>query len=532
MLSRAHPRRLAVTFTAIALLAALAAPPVGANDVAESQGFRKAVTLAGIREHQAALQAIADDNGGTRVSSSPGYVASRDYVVEQLEAAGYDAHIQEFTFPFDGDASPPVFAQTSPAQVTYVDGVDYDTMQYSGSGDVTAGLWAIGLVIPASPTPNGNTSGCETTDFDGMPAGAIVLMQRGTCPFAQKVANADAEGASAAVVMNEGTPGFGDRNNLLTGTLGAPGVADIPAIGTTAALGVTLSNGVLNGATGLTVRVRTDILVDTRTTWNVWAETSTGDPNRVVVVGAHLDSVTRGPGINDNGSGSAAILEIAETFAAQDREARNKLRFMWYGAEEFGLLGSEHYVENLSDAEIDQIMAMVNFDMVGSPNFARFVYDGDNSTFPPVPGQVGEGPPGSAYIEDLFIDYFNSQGLANEPTPFSGRSDYGPFIIEGIPAGGLFTGAEGVKTAEQVELYGGTAGQQYDPCYHLACDTYDNNSNSGLDSMSDAAAHVVLTLSRVKVDVRLTEASAPLKTPKGLQKDGYHDHRLDKAVSR
>jgi len=530
MLSRAHPRRLAVTITAIALLAAIAAPPVGADDVSLSKGFRKAVTLAGIREHQAALQQIADDTGGTRVSSSPGFEASRDYVVERLEAAGYDAHIQEFTFPFDGDASPPVLAQISPNPATYIDGVDYDTMQYSGSGDVTAPLVAVGLVVPSS-VPSSNTSGCEAADFAGFPAGAIALMQRGTCGFNVKVVNAQAAGARAAIIFNEGTIGVPDRNNLLNGTLGAPGTASIPAIGTTFALGDNLRNGVLNGTTNRTMRVRTDILVDTRTTWNVWAETAGGDPDRVVVVGAHLDSVTRGPGINDNGSGSATVLEIAEQFAAQDREARNKLRFMWYGAEEFGLLGSEHYVENLTDDEIDQIMAMVNFDMVGSPNYVRFIYDGDNSSFPVGPG-AAEGPPGSAYIEDLFIDYFDSQGLASDPTPFSGRSDYGPFILEGIPAGGLFTGAEGTKTADQAAIYGGTVGTAYDPCYHLACDTYANNNDTGLDQMSDAAAHVVLTLSRVKVDVRQTEASTPLKSSKTLQQSGFHDHSKDKAVSR
>ena len=241
------------------------------------------------------------------------------------------------------------------------------------------------------------------------------------------------------------------------------------------------------------------------------AETASGDPNRVVVVGAHLDSVLPGPGINDNGSGSAAILEIAEVYAAQNRTARNKLRFMWYGAEEFNLLGSQFYVNSLSQAERDKIMAMVNFDMVGSPNYVRFVYDGDNSAFPVGPG-AAEGPPGSAYLETLFVDYFNAVGLASDPTPFSGRSDYGPFIAVGIPAGGLFTGAEGIKTAAQAATYGGSAGVAYDPCYHQACDTYANNSNTGLDQMSDAAAHVILTLSRVKIDVRETEAVAALRT--------------------
>ena len=173
------------------------------------------------------------------------------------------------------------------------------------------------------------------------------------------------------------------------------------------------------------------------------AETPGGDPNRTVVIGAHLDSVPEGPGINDNGSGSAGILEIAEVYAAQQRTPRNKLRFMWYGAEEIGLIGSTKYVEGLTQDEKDDILAMLNFDMIGSPNFARYVYDGDGTIGP-------EGPTGSGLIEDVFVEYFASQGLFNEPTAFDGRSDYGPFIADGIPAGGLFTGAEEPKTAEQV----------------------------------------------------------------------------------
>ena len=188
--------------------------------------------------------------------------------------------------------------------------------------------------------------------------------------------------------------------------------------------------------------VKVDYFVGVRTTRNVIAETLDGDPNRVVVVGAHLDSVTRGPGINDNGSGSATILEIAEVFAEQGRVPRNKLRFMWYGAEELtpGLIGSTFYVNSLSQAERDQIEMMLNFDMVGSPNFVRFVYDGNNSA-----GGGAVGPAGSGAIEQVFLEYFTSQGLASAPTPFNGRSDYGPFIAAGIPAGGLFTGAEGIK---------------------------------------------------------------------------------------
>ncbi len=259
---------------------------------------------------------------------------------------------------------------------------------------------------------------------------------------------------------------------------------------------------------GLTLHVTTETTAETRTTRNVIAETPGGDADRVIVIGAHLDSVSRGPGINDNGSGSATILEVAETFASQARDTRNKLRFMWFSAEEQGLVGSTRYVNSLTQAQKDQIELMLNFDMIGSPNFVRFVYDGDNSAFPVGTG-VQAGPPGSGTIEKVFVDYFNGVGLANEPTPFSGRSDYGPFItaVPGIPAGGLFTGAEGIKTAAQVAAYGGTAGQQYDPCYHLACDTYANNSNTALDQMSDAVAHTVLLFSKRNF------AKDPLATP-------------------
>jgi Zn-dependent M28 family amino/carboxypeptidase len=467
---------------------------VRADDIKETQGFRKQVTLNGIREHQAALQAIADANGGNRVSGSPGFDASAQYVYDRMVAAGYNVSFQEFTFTFDGDASAPALEQTSPNPTTYVDGVDYDTMQFSGSGDFTAPLVAVDLMIPPSPFPItdpayvGSTSGCEAADFVGFPAGAIALMQRGTCGFIVKAQNAQAAGAVGAIVFNEGNPG---RTNLNLGTLGAP--ETIPAITTTFALGDTLRNGVLNGLTGITIRLRVDYFIGPRTTRNVIAETPGGDANRVIVVGAHLDSVTRGPGINDNGSGSATILEIAEVFAAQGRVPRNKLRFMWYGAEELfpGLIGSTFYVNSLSQAERDKIELMLNFDMIGSPNFVRFVYDGNNSG-----GGGAVGPAGSGAIEQLFLEYFNSQGLLTAPTPFDGRSDYGPFIAAGIPAGGLFTGAEGIKTAQQALDYGGTAGSQYDPCYHLACDTFANNSNTALDQMSDAVAHAVLLFSK------------------------------------
>jgi Zn-dependent M28 family amino/carboxypeptidase len=492
--------------SALLAIGAFGAPASAGDQIAESRGLRKAVTLGGIREHQAAFQAIADANGGTRLSGTAGYDQSVDYVKGKLEAAGYAVDVQSFTFQLVSDRTPPAFEQVTPNPTTYVNGVDYNTATYSGSGDTTAPIAA----------PSGDIRGCYADDWAGFTPGSVALVQRGTptgfpggsCTFRIKANNAVAAGAGAVLIFNNaaGAPNF---------TLAEPRFSH-SVLGLTQTLGESLRAQVTSGP--VTVHVKTDTIAEERTSYNVIAETASGDPNNVVVVGAHLDSVSRGPGINDNGSGSAAILEIAEQYAAQSRIARNKVRFMWFGAEEHGLIGSSRYVASLPQSELDKIMAMLNFDMIGSPNFVRFVYDGDGSATSPA------GPRGSAHIEDMFVDYFNSQGLANEPTQFSGRSDYGPFIARGIPAGGLFTGAEGIKTAAQAATYGGTAGLQYDPCYHLACDTYANNSDTALDQMSDAAAHVTLMLSRTKVDLSMTRASAAARTSGSRTTVDFQEH--------
>lgn len=237
---------------------------------------------------------------------------------------------------------------------------------------------------------------------------------------------------------------------------------------------------------------------DSKTTYNIIAETPGGRDDRVVVVGAHLDSVPEGPGINDNGSGSAAILEIAIQMVELGIEPRNKVRFVFWGAKEDGLLGSQFYVDNLTGREIKNIALYLNLDMIGSPNFVRFVYDGDGSDTPLA------GPNGSANIERIFLNYFAEYGLAVEPTALNAvemASDHLSFMEVGIPVGGLFTGAEGIKTDEQAAIYGGTAGVHYDPCYHLACDTFDNYSSTALDQMSDAAAHAILTFAEMTSNV-------------------------------
>jgi Peptidase family M28/PA domain len=470
---------------------AASAPPNNNN----SEKLRKAVTVAGILEHENALQKIADDGGGAnRLAGAPGYDESADYVAERAAAAGFNVSTQEFEYDltFLADFEAPVLSVVGgPEFVAGIAGAslggDFGSMFKSTAygTDITAPVWAIDLALPPTGPPNTSTSGCEESDYAGVPAGAIILVQRGTCTFAQKFTLADASGAGAMVFINEGQPG---RTVPLWFNFDG---LDIPTFAATVETVDELRNGVLSGDTGLTARFKIDWRPGTYPTTNVIAETTTGDPNNVIVVGAHLDSVGTGPGINDNGSGSSTILEIAEQMTKVN--PRNMVRFIWFGAEESGLLGSEAYVASLTDEQRSQIAAMLNFDMVGSPNFVRFVYDGDLSDSPPPPSGA---PEGSAQIEELFLDYFANQGLATLPTAFDGRSDYGPFIDVGIPAGGLFTGAEGIKTAEQAVTFGGTAGEQYDPCYHLSCDTTDNLSLTALDQMSDAAAHATISLAQ------------------------------------
>src|SRR5690606_20906242 len=226
------------------------------------------------------------------------------------------------------------------------------------------------------------------------------------------------------------------------------------------------------------------------TGYNLIADWPGGDPGDVLMVGAHLDSVTGSPGINDNGSGSAALLEVALEVARQGLRPNRHLRFAWWGAEELGLGGSRFYVGGLAAGELSKIGGYLNFDMIASPNAGYFVYDGDDSDRT----GAGPGPAGSAELEQVLQSYFAGIGVPTQGSDFDGRSDYGPFIKAGVPAGGLFTGAEGIKTTAQAKLWGGTAGQPFDPCYHRSCDTTANISDIALDRNADAIAHAVWTL--------------------------------------
>jgi Zn-dependent M28 family amino/carboxypeptidase len=471
----------ALVASGMSLLPANAAPRGQACEVRNNNTIDKlleCVTAAGAMEHLEAFQEIADENGGNRAAGTAGYEASVDYVVEVLEASGWTVTIDEFDYTFVG---PSTLQQLTPISATYETGAYTGT----GYGEVTAAVTPVDLQLGLGNT---STSGCEAADFAGFPAGNIALVQRGTCPFGDKAINAAAAGAAGVVIFNQGNTPAEDRNNLIVGTLGAPDVVAIPVVGASYEQGVALSQA---GSTA-TVAVPQP---EERPQKNVIAEKTGRNDGNVVMAGAHLDSVQRGPGINDNGSGSAALLELAENLGKL--KPQNTIRLAWWGAEEDGLLGAEAYVAELSEAERNRIALYLNFDMVASPNYVFFVYDGDDSDAV----GAGPGPDGSAHIEETFEAFYESVGEPYKGTDFSGRSDYGPFIAVGIPSGGLFTGAEGVKSAEEAEIWGGTAGISYDPCYHQACDTIDNVDEHALDVNSDAIALSVLRYSYSTEDV-------------------------------
>jgi Zn-dependent M28 family amino/carboxypeptidase len=441
------------------------------------------VTLEGVREHQAAFQEIAEANDdpfypGTRAAGTEGYDESAEYVAELLEDAGYDVTLDpvEITFNF-----PAVLRQLTPVTADYETGV----FTGSGSGNVQ------GQVIPVDINLTGDrasTSGCEASDFAGINwsgTADIALIQRGTCNFGTKARNAQLAGAEAVIIFNQGnTP---DREALIVAD--ASSLDDGTSVThTIPVVGASFANGVALAAPGSTALVEV-LPAETRTDYNVIAELEGKNDDNVVMAGAHLDSVIEGPGINDNGSGSAALLETALMMA--NLKPQNTVRFAWWAAEEQNLVGSTDYVEGLSEAERDRIAMYLNYDMVGSPNYIFMVYDADESTFEAPAGVTI--PEGSPAIEDLYESYYTWIGEPYDDTEFSGRSDYQAFIENGIPSGGLFTGAEEIKTEAQEAIWGGTAGEQFDPCYHEACDDLDNVDLHALEVNSDLIAFAQLT---------------------------------------
>jgi Zn-dependent M28 family amino/carboxypeptidase len=452
----------------VALVVAAGAVYMAANDGErddDSELLRRAVTIDGIREHLNALQRIADDNNGTRYAGSKGFDDSVDYVNRRLEEAGYDVELQAFDIPVFEETSPPSLVQLKPSRVRFEENKDFVTMLYSDNGSVRARAVSVGLKLGVGRTQV--RSGCDATAYSDFPEGAIALVQRSNCFYRDQAESAEAAGAAGMIVIQD-VAGRG----ILRGTLLPDSAIGIPVVAVSPSVGRLLALGKVK------LRIRVDAVIEPRQTNNVLAEI--GSDDGVLIVGGHLDSVRGGPGINDNGSGVATLLEIAEQYASLDNPGH--VRFAFWSGEEFGLLGSAHYVTTLDSEALEEIDAYLNFDMVGSPNYVRFVYD-------------GSGSPESSDIQKLFESYFEARGLESELIPLEGRSDHALFETAGVPVGGLFSGAENVKTRRQAEIYGGQAGEPTDPCYHLFCDDIENVNFEAVDEFADAAAHAIAVLS-------------------------------------
>lgn len=474
-----------------------------ANDALGSDNLRQKVRLEDIRAHQQSLQIIADTNNGTRAVATEGYAASVTYIESKLKASGYEPKRQDFFFSQTRDNSPPQLQILGDEEaVSFVLNEDFANMSGAGMTTLTGYIEGVDLIIP-SPYPNASTSGCQKDDFKDFTRGSIALMQRGSCSFDIKVTNAKDAGAKGVIIFNEGNQ---DRTEVFSGRVNSK-FPDFPIFTASFYTGDMLRRTSKESVSPSLVRLKIDVIEKKVPVQNLIADTTFGDSKRVIVVGAHLDSVTEGPGINDNGSGSSTILTIAEKIASLGLTVKNKVRFAFFGAEELGLLGSKFYVSSLFPADKDNILAMLNFDMLSSSNYVRFVYDGDSYS------------ESSGFIERIFTDYFASAGLVSSPTAFDGRSDYGPFIEAGIPSGGLFSGAEGKKTARLAALYGGIANAPFDPCYHRACDDFAHTGGNAqyelalksLQELSQAAAHAVHTLAYTDEDLRsqTTETEQP-----------------------
>ncbi len=402
---------------------------------------------ASLNDHLTALQRIASANGGTRAAGTPGDTATAEYIAGRLRATGLRVSTQRVRFPF--------YEQRAAPRVTRLDGGarrlraprDVRTMQYSPPGDVTAAVRAIAVRPGAA-----SSSGCDPGSLSALRRGEIALLQRGACTLRRKALNAQRAGAGAVLILNDGRPG---RTATFGGSLQRPGLR-VPVLALSSAVGADLARA---ARPRLRVVVRT--ISETRTTSNVIAETGARDPRRIVMAGAHLDSVAEGPGLNDNGSGVSAVLEVAEDLAADAGQLPEgtQLRFGFWGAEELGLYGSRHYVGRLDAGERRAHAAYVNLDMVGTPDGSRGVYQGRDEA--------------GRRIERLLR---RALGGRIRPEQLGGASDHAPFAGAGIPVGGLFTGT--------------------DRCYHRRCDTAANVDRALLTEMTRAARVALRDLAR------------------------------------
>ena len=427
-------------------------------------GVANAAASGGAFRHLQALHDIAVANGGNRAAGTPGYDRSTEYMAAQLKEAGYLVRFEAFEFPFFEERTPPLLTL---GEQEAARGSALRTFANSGSGDVTGRISAVNLRLGQEP-PAVSSSGCEAADFQGFERGSIALIRRGTCIFQVKVDNAVAAGAVGVVVMNEGTDG---RKDAFSGQLSKP--VTIPVVGVPYELGRSLD---VNARGGVSVRLAVDAVSGRRPTQNVVADTPANGRGPLIIVGAHLDGVPEGPGINDNGSGSAAVLEAALRLAPYLAQAPIDVRFAFWGAEERGLVGSRHHVASLSEEERHRIVLYINLDMVGSTNFVRYIQG---------PARLGDESAAMARRE-ILAHFQEHQLPIEERDAVRTGTDDASFSQKGIPTLGLYTGAGGPKSESQAGVFGGEAGRPYDPCYHRACDTIANINREVLEENTRA----------------------------------------------
>ncbi len=422
--------------------------------VEANSGPVEEVTVDGIVDHLEALQAIADEHGGTRVSGSPGYDASVRYVADVLRATGYEVGLVSTEVPVFELEGPTVFERTSPDPQAWLDGVDFRSMLFSPSGDVRGRVAFAG-------------TGCSVSDFDGFPAGDVALVTPGDCFRRDQVRLA--QGAEAAAVIGVGRTGTGAP---LRPTLIYPEGLSVPAISVTSDLGAEIEEGWV-------VHIRVRASTHYEDVESVIADLP-GGRGGVVMLGGHLDSALDGPGLNDNGSGTALLLETARWLAAAQPETA--VCFAFWAGEEEGLWGSWEYAHQLTSEQRDAIEVYINMDMIASPNFVTYVYESD-------PGVAV-----SDLVERLFIETLDDAGAASEVLNLHGASDHAAFADVGVATGGLYSGSQEIKTDEQARAFGGTAGEPLDACYHQPCDRLDRVSRTALRVHLAAFVEVVSAL--------------------------------------
>ncbi|KAL4877541.1 hypothetical protein BJY04DRAFT_197794 [Aspergillus karnatakaensis] len=435
------------------------------SDLVSSQELQDQIHASNLLDRAKVLYSIAEKgideyNHPTRVIGSKGHLATLDYIYSTVTGLGDYYDVTNQSFP-------------------------------AVSGNVFESRLVLGHEVPASARPMGLTpatknkepvygplvlvanQGCDVADFPSELSGAIALIQRGTCPFGTKSELAGKAGAVAAVVYN-------NEQGEVSGTLGTPSPDHVATFGISDTDAAPFVKQLKEGKKVDSIAY-IDAIVDTIHTTNIIAQTKGGDPQNCVMLGGHSDSVTEGPGINDDGSGTLTLLEVATQLSKYS--VNNCVRFAWWAAEEEGLLGSDYYVSVLSEEENLKIRLFMDYDMLASPNYAYQVYNATNAV----------NPVGSEELRDLYTEFYISHGLNFTYIPFDGRSDYDGFIRNGIPGGGIATGAEGVKTKEEQEQFGGIAGDWYDPCYHQLCDDLGNLNATAWEINSKLVAHTVAT---------------------------------------